>query len=179
MELTDWRGNTYREGSRVIYAAMSGRSVELQEATVLEIKTVYQDPDKYKWVKLEEGQEIPRKPLWNFDTNSYDYIGDPVRTEMRVKLQPEGRGSRDFSIREDTKRSYVNKHTGEEVDWKYINKTYYEPVTVEAFKEHGKSGFADYRKAYEAMERDGWEHKETYVKPKPVTLMVINNITVI
>ncbi|MGZ0151890.1 hypothetical protein ACXJJ3_32870 [Kribbella sp. WER1] len=34
---TDWRGNTYTEGSTVLYPRQSGRCVEMREATVLQI----------------------------------------------------------------------------------------------------------------------------------------------
>lgn len=40
MKLTDWRGNEYGVGTRVIYARSSGRSVEMQEGTVTKIVEV-------------------------------------------------------------------------------------------------------------------------------------------
>ncbi len=176
MELTDWRGNTYREGSNVIYAAMSGRSVELQEATVLEIKTVYRDPDQYKWVKLEEHQPIPRQRRWDHDKQEYVYNGEEVKTEVRVKLQPTRKGSRNFSMREDSKVTYIDPE-GKEYSYKEMD------AVLSA--EHGpslewgteKNGWKNIRHWW--PKDFGWQRKEKYVLPKPVTLTVIDNITVI
>jgi hypothetical protein len=174
MELTDWRGNVYRKGSRVLYAAMSGRSVELQEAVVVEIYTAYMDQKSYKWKKLKEGEEVPYQLCWNPELQDYTPGLDRVKSEVRVKLQPNGRGSRDFHMRNDTAVSYVNRDSGEEVDWKYISKNYYGTA------EKDQWGYTkDYQAVHNKIAEDGWERKETYVTPKPVTLTVIDNITVI
>lgn len=43
----DFRGNTYGVGDTVLYPRMSGRSCELQEGTVVEIKW-YEDSEYYR-----------------------------------------------------------------------------------------------------------------------------------
>jgi len=44
---TDWRGNTYTVGSKVLYPRASGRSVEMREATVLAIVDKEQEYYRY------------------------------------------------------------------------------------------------------------------------------------
>lgn len=39
MNVIDWRGNTYTEGSRIFYPRASGRAMEICEARVLKINT--------------------------------------------------------------------------------------------------------------------------------------------
>lgn len=82
MKLTDWRGNEYGVGDTVLYARMSGRSCEISEATVVDIWEAYPDYNLRRgwWVRLQEGQQPP----------------EGKRTETRVKVQPNGRGSRNF-----------------------------------------------------------------------------------
>jgi hypothetical protein len=178
-ELIDWRGNRYTVGTRVIYAAMSGRSVELQEATVLDIIKSYKDTNDYKWKRYELDEAVPFKQVWDRELQRYVDSEERSETKISVKLQPEGRGSRDFHMRTDSVRTYVNEHTGEEVDWTYIDKHYYEPAAIEHWKRTGSRIGTNYAKVSEKMAEDGWERKETPIKPRPVTLHVIDNITVI
>jgi len=180
MQLIDWRGNPYTVGSKVIYAAMSGRSVELQEAEVLEIKTVYRNNYTGKWVTYKEGDPIPREMEYDYDNKSWAPTGDEItKFETRVKLQPTRKGSRNFSMREDTETWYENKHTGERKDWKWIDETYYLPAAIKAHQETGSRYHNRYREIAAEIDKDGWERKEKYVLPKPVNLTVIDNITVI
>jgi len=96
MKLTDWRGNDYEAGTRVLYGRMSGRCVEIQEAVVLDIWTTYQCPDSYTWKRLDEGQDPPRAKAWDREAREYQDTDEFVKTESRVRLQPNGRGSRGF-----------------------------------------------------------------------------------
>lgn len=70
MRLTDWRGNEYGPGDRVIYAAMSGRCVTMVEADVIEIWRVYRNED-WEWERLPVESLVPDD-----------------KTELRVALQP-------------------------------------------------------------------------------------------
>lgn len=102
MRETDWRGNEYGVGDLVIYARMSGRCVEMVEARVLDIWRVFRNDD-WKWERLPDGTRSPKlKGTWNYETRSYDDIQDPD-DELRVKLQPTGKGSRFRSYTEEFK----------------------------------------------------------------------------
>jgi hypothetical protein len=104
MKVTDWRGNAYTIGDTVLYPRMSGRSCEMAEATVADIWLTYTSPETYKWVRLKEGQEPPIVWHSGMGENPEDPTGPniwqrreaPAKTELRVRLQPNGRGSRDF-----------------------------------------------------------------------------------
>jgi hypothetical protein len=138
MRLTDWRGNEYGVGDKVIYGRMSGRSVEMQEAVVAEIYRAYQDNETYKWKRLAEDDEIPFMRIYQQlgpdPRGDWGYLptGDPVEITVRVRVQPTGKGSRSF-----------------------------------------------YRDDYTASWPDGYEGKMivTPHDPKPVTLIIIENIT--
>jgi hypothetical protein len=132
MKLTDWRGAEYGAGDTILYPRMSGRSCEIAEATVVDIWQAYYDFDTYKWKRVAEGGELPmvRRHIVFSDPPEFEEV--PVDAVTRVKVQPNGRGSRDFS-RSDY--SYVKNAEGE------------------------------------------YERVETGIKP--VTLNIIDNITVI
>lgn len=78
--MKDWRGNEFDVGSTVVYARMSGRSVEVSEAIVAEIYEVYRDDESWDWKRIKPGVELR----------------ESQKTETRIKLQPTGPGSRDF-----------------------------------------------------------------------------------
>lgn len=114
MKLTDWRGNEYGAGSTVLYGRMSGRCVEIAEATVLDIWYVYRCPVDYVWKRLGEQEATPTERRRNRATLSYA-ADEPCRTELRVRLQPLGRGSRDFD-RPDSVTTWPDGYSGERVD---------------------------------------------------------------
>ncbi|MGI5281692.1 hypothetical protein ACQEVF_59125 [Nonomuraea polychroma] len=126
MTLTDWRGNPYTVGTTIYYPRMSGRSCEIQEGVVIDIWDAVWDRDVFKWVRFN-----PDKP------SHQDVTGRDRQT--RVKVQPTGRGSRNF-YRSDS-RLVTDEH-GEVV--------------------RDETG------------RAVWEKTEL----KPVTLMIIENVTV-
>lgn len=74
----DWRGNLVAPGDTVLYPRMSGRSVEMREASVLEVWRKVADRRRYRW------DEVLRR-------HEYDYAAQYV-----YKLQPTGPGSREF-----------------------------------------------------------------------------------
>lgn len=76
-EAPDWRGNLIVEGATVLYPRMSGRSVEMREATVLEIWRRNEDRRIFRWGAPPE-ERLGTAPQYVF------------------KLQPNGRGSREF-----------------------------------------------------------------------------------
>ncbi len=175
IELTDWRGNTYTVGTKVIYAAMSGRSVELQEATVLAIEKKYKDSETYSWKILKPGQAVPHRRIWNRDQQDYVDSNEEVETKLSVKLQPNGKGSRNFSMRNDSIISWIdpegNEHSHDEME--EILKAIHGPRS-------SWGGPTGYTYTQHWIPQDfGWERKETYVLPRPVTISIIDNITVV
>lgn len=84
--LTDWRGNQFTVGSLVLYPRMSGRSAEIQEATVTDIWMVYRCPENFDWKRLPEGAEPPLGRSWNRVLGDYEMV--PAKTELRIKVQP-------------------------------------------------------------------------------------------
>lgn len=62
---TDWRGNDYTEGDTILYARMSGRSCEMAEGVVVELREFYYSDD-YKWEKLEPGEPVPVHNVWRW-----------------------------------------------------------------------------------------------------------------
>ncbi|MFI6485211.1 hypothetical protein ACIBH1_45385 [Nonomuraea sp. NPDC050663] len=126
MTLTDWRGNPYTVGTTVLYPRMSGRSCEICEGVVVDIWEAVYDRKLYKWVRA------------NPDKLAHQAVTGRDR-EMRVKIQPNGRGSRDF-YRSDSRAArdengdYVYDDDGhmvfEKVDLKPVTLTIIENVTV-------------------------------------------------
>lgn len=58
--MIDWRGNAYEVGSTVLYPRMSGRSCEMTEATVSDIKSVIVDVDKMEdWDTYDKRIGVP------------------------------------------------------------------------------------------------------------------------
>lgn len=172
MRLTDWLGNEYGEGDTVIYPVGSGRSIEMQQATVLDIWTVYQCPDEYKWKRLEEGADVPHKKQWNPDTREYEPGPELADTQLRVRLQPNGKGSRDFHTRTDSKTIWIDPN-GNDIDyWEMM-------ARLEA--EHGPQ--YEGSRLFDARWRPhdlGYGTRREAVTPKPVTLTQgIDNITLL
>ncbi|WP_424533677.1 hypothetical protein ACOZ38_25410 [Sphaerisporangium viridialbum] len=125
--ITDWRGNPYTVGTTIFYPRMSGRSCEMAEAVVVDIyDVVWGCDDKIRWERFD-----PENPAHQAASGR--------NRVTRVKVQPTGRGSRDF-YRSD--RRIVKDENGETV--------------------RNDEGYAV------------WEKTDI----KPVTLMIINNITV-
>lgn len=115
MKLTDWRGNEYGAGDTIFYPRMSGRSCEIVEATVVDIWETYRADGSWKWLRLEEGQEPPERVYWNYKTLENEMR--PAETETRVKVQPNGRGSRsfyrtDYKMVENAEGGYDKVDTG-------------------------------------------------------------------
>lgn len=113
MKLTDWRGNEYGIGDTIFYPRMSGRSCEICEATVMDIWETYNDGRR--WKRLAEGETPPDKECWNIAERAYE--SRPAKTEVRVKVQPNGRGSRefyrnDFDYRKTAEGTYERVETG-------------------------------------------------------------------
>ena len=93
MKINDWRGHSYEVGDLVLYPRMSGRSVEMMEATVVDIWRVFYN-DSFEWQRLPEGERASKmKKEWNGETREFVSLGIPD-DELRVKLQPTGAGSR-------------------------------------------------------------------------------------
>ena len=78
MNVTDWRGNTYTLGDTILYPRMSGRSVEMQEAVVVDLYHVHYSRETWDWARLPEGEAVT------------------AETPLRVRVRPTGRGSRKF-----------------------------------------------------------------------------------
>ncbi len=127
MKLRDWLGNEYGPGDKVIYPVGISSSVEMQMAEVLDIVTVYSCPIKHTWKRLDEGAEIPFKKHW--ENGELVDSDERVRTELRVRLQPLGIGSRRFGYR-NTEDSYWLDPDGNRV--KNLDKMY-----AELENEHG------------------------------------------
>lgn len=175
MRLTDWLGTEYGVGDTIVYPVGSGRSVEMQQATVLDIWTVYNCPKDYKWKRLKEGEEVPSKLRWNADTHEREPNGEPVDTQLRVRLQPNGKGSRDFHTRTDDKLVYIDPDG---------NDITYDEMISRLEPEHG----AQYTRTDDIWlntsrnwdYRDfGYTTRRDAVTPKPVTLINYENITVV
>lgn len=174
MKLTDWLGKEYGPGDTVIYPVMSGRSVEMQMAEVVDIWTVYDCPEDYKWKRLEEGAEAPFKHRWNYETSEYVDSDERVKTELRVKIQPISRGSRHFRTR-TTENSYWLDPDGNRV--KNLDVMY---ARLEA--EHGPQYEYDRHNFIKDTnwqpEDFGFSRVKEEITPKAVTLTAgINNIT--
>lgn len=108
MRLTDWRGNEYGVGDRVIYGAHLGRGIQMVEATVLDIWTTYYCPEDYKWKRLAEGEAIPMQMQWGWDGLERAQRLREVENGIRVRLQPVEQTSRTNR----TNYSYVDKPDG-------------------------------------------------------------------
>lgn len=181
MELTDWLGNEYGPGDLIIYPVGAGRSIEMQQATVVDIWTVYMCPTDYKWKRLKEGQEVPTKEEghWNHSGGKSEWVSDghkPVKTERRVRLQPNGKGSRNFSTRADSKTTYIDSE-GNEVSHEDMVRT------LEA--KHGPQ-YTKNNDLWSGWTRNwdygdfGYKSRRDAIQPKPVTLtMGIDNITLL
>jgi hypothetical protein len=80
MELTDFLGHTYGPGDLVIYAAMSGRCVNMIVGRIVEIyRVAYVD---FKWERLADDAPVPRKTNWKDEDIGEEDSG------LRVKIQP-------------------------------------------------------------------------------------------
>lgn len=83
---TDFRGNEYKVGDIILYPRMSGRSCEMQEAIVLEIKEF--EDTRWIWNPYYD-KNVPPHPVTNPRTL------DEKFTNFKVRVQPT-RSSRDF-----------------------------------------------------------------------------------
>ncbi|MBG0818349.1 hypothetical protein [Planomonospora sp. ID82291] len=82
--MTDFRGNPYTVGTTIVYARMSGRSCELQEAVTCDIWRTYRDRDTWTWKRYDAAAAAAVGPITENDL------------EWRVRAAPTGRGSRGF-----------------------------------------------------------------------------------
>lgn len=176
MRLTDWLGNEYGPGDTVIYPVMSGRSIEMQQATVIDIWTVYQCPKDYKWKRLDEGAEVPYKLKHTLVDGEWNYVefDEKARLERRVRLQPNGKGSRNFHTRTDEKTVYVDPD-GNDIS--------YEEMLRRLEPEHGpqysRSGEWNWTRNWDYGDF-GYTTRRDAVTPKAVTLIQgIDNITLL
>lgn len=93
-EFTDLRGNTIKPGDTVVYAALSGRSCQLCEATVLD-------------VAVKEREVAHQDGYWKWDQSVYTSTWDDPNREYivtnrwtetvydyKLQLQPTGRYGR-------------------------------------------------------------------------------------
>lgn len=176
MRLTDWQGNEYGIGDTIVYPVMSGRSVTMQQATVLDIWTVYNCPEDYKWKRLKEGESVPTKEEWEWDRSGEQPVRvskghKPVKTELRVKLQPEGKTSRGWSARMDSQHFWVDPE-GNDTTWDAMRNRI---LDDHGYDTHDSHIPFNERKSPEAF---GYGHRRETVTPKPVTLINYENITV-
>lgn len=133
--LKDWRGNEWGVGSVILYPRMSGRSCEIQEGTV----------ERIWWVKTGFKTEGSRWGSWEVPEGTEEAV-------MRVRVRPNGRGSRDF-CRTDRVARYRVKATGEILGWK------------------------DFYLSGHYKDSDSYEVVWNAIPLKPVTLTVTENIT--
>lgn len=84
IKLTDWRGNEYGIGDIVVYPRMFGNSVDLHEATILDIVYMTRDRATGKMRPVEPGEQS---------------------TILRVKVQPNGPSARRY--RRTARPSYL------------------------------------------------------------------------
>lgn len=180
MKLTDWLGNEYGPGDKVIYPVGASRSIELQMAEVIDIWTVYQCPEDYKWKRLEEGEEVPTKEEFEWERSGEKPIRIskghvPVRTELRVRLQPLGKGSRDFHTRTDSKMAYIDPD-GNEISYEEMVKRL-EAEHGPQYSNPGNKYSYDWHRNWD-YEDFGYSSRRDSIKPKAVTLTLgIDNIT--
>lgn len=96
MKLTDWRGNEYGVGSKVLYPRMDGRSCEVREAIVVDVWQVYWG-DNYKWERWTDDRPEPMKEVFSHWGEDGKQVYEEVSAlETRIKLRPTGRSSRGF-----------------------------------------------------------------------------------
>lgn len=175
MRLIDWQGNEYGVGDTIVYPVMSGRSVSMQEATVLDIWAVYRCPEDYKWKRLKEGEPVPTKEEWEWDRSGEQPVRvskghRTVEIELRVKLQPEGKSSRGYSTRTDEITHWVDPE-GNDIAW--------DAMCKRILDEHGYDQH-DYDTPWYKRKHPkdfGYSIRREAVTPKPVTLINHENIT--
>ncbi|MFB4284886.1 hypothetical protein ACBJ59_57130 [Nonomuraea sp. MTCD27] len=106
--LTDWRGNIYTVGTVILYPVGSGGSIEIQEARVVEIWDVVNDPDTYGWAR--------------FDPDNPNHAG--LKRVTRVRVKPTERCSRSFfrnkAVKTDENGAFVYDEHGRAV-WEPID----------------------------------------------------------
>lgn len=149
--MKDWLGNEYDVGDKVIYAAGSGRSITMVLAEVVKIRKVCRDPDSWNWVEIGLDEEAPFKTMWNHDTRQREPTDERETTEFRVTVQPLN-SSRWQQHHEQ--RRFEDKRTGQP-----IKNPYSEEHWLGAIDQHFKDHV-----------------REIKSPPKPVTLMVTENI---
>ncbi len=111
--MTDWLGNEYGPGDRVLYAAGSGRSITMVLGEVIDAYRVYRDQDSYSWKRLSEGEAPPLLRVWDHDLKEYVDSGKPVDSEHRVRVRPLGSSRWE---QHSFKRYYVDTRTGKHMD---------------------------------------------------------------
>lgn len=100
-EYTDLRGNVIVPGNTIVYAALSGRSCQLCEATVLDIavkdRVVHHREGHREWdgVSYEPPSRWdPNAPSRKLETYVVDREWDEIVQDYKVQLQPTGRYGR-------------------------------------------------------------------------------------
>jgi hypothetical protein len=129
MRMQDFLGHEYGEGDLVIYAAMSGRCVNMIFGRCVEVYEVYRSPDTYDNVKLADGEPAPFQQKygyfdsqgnlvenWNdrseLEWRSYETT-ERIETYIRVKVQPL-RGAR--WTQHSNKTYYVDTRNGKRIN---------------------------------------------------------------
>lgn len=135
MKMQDFLGREYGAGDLVIYAAMSGRCVNMIIGRCVEVYEVFLSPNTYNWLKLKEGQAAPfnkrygyfdaegilvSENVWRadgYDRSALDwreYLTDErMETHIRVKVQPL-RGAR--WVQHSDKTYYVDNRTEKRIN---------------------------------------------------------------
>ena len=198
MQMKDFLGNEYGVGDKVLYAAMSGRSVTIVLAEVVSITKHYRNIDKWDWVKIGLDEEVPFRTRWNRETRQDEPTNERVETEIRVSVQPlnSSRWKQHYG-----RTRYIDTRTGKGIDpfsgsGKHMVGNYYERQSdgERVYYEDAKdwTEFTDhyyagrwYFGAPDAEIPEGWrwvkQEFKNYVKkieegPKPVTLSITDNI---
>lgn len=153
MRLTDWRGNEYTVGDTILYPRQSGRSVEMCEAVVDDIRRVWYDGHSYRWRKVDD------------TTPPHE---DPEKFATRVTVIPTGRGARQFH-RMDGKIVWLDEN-GQPCTWeKAVEDPDREYIHPEYDRTAGR--WVDVKRRPKKSRREA-------VDIKPVTIINIENITV-
>ncbi len=111
--ITDWLGNEYGPGDRVLYAAGSGRSITMVLGEVIDAYRVYRDQDTSTWKRLDEGENPPLRRVWSRDLKELVDSDKPVDSEHRVRVRPLGSSRWE---QHSFKRYYVDTRTGKRMD---------------------------------------------------------------
>ena len=185
--MKDWLGQEYGVGDKVVYAAMSGRSVTMVLAEVVDMYKVFRNED-FEWQRIGMGEEAPMHTVWQRG----EQVEERRETQLRVSLQPLGSSRWE---QHSNRTRYIDSRTSKGIDpyrgknhgvggyWE--NSKTQERVDDDDAREDPRIGYRRYWDTSDVPE--GWHHvKWSFAphvqevkegKPKPVTLTVTENIT--